>query len=161
MFLRIETISEKKLIGISETMSFAQDKTQLLWQAFMQQRNIIKNRVNQDFISLQQYPEDLSFETLDIHKKFTKWAGAEVSDFDQIPEGMHKLIVPAGLYAVFLHKGAAPTAQKTFAYIFEVWLPQSGYQLDIRPHFEVLGSKYRNNDPDSEEEIFIPIVKND
>jgi hypothetical protein len=28
--------------------------------------------------------------------------------------------------------------------------------LDDRPHFEVLGSKYRNNDPESEEETWIP-----
>jgi len=29
--------------------------------------------------------------------------------------------------------------------------------LDDRPHFEVLGDKYKNADPDSEEEIWIPI----
>jgi AraC family transcriptional regulator len=29
--------------------------------------------------------------------------------------------------------------------------------LDQRPHVEVMGEKYKNNDPDSEEEIWIPI----
>jgi AraC family transcriptional regulator len=42
-------------------------------------------------------------------------------------------------------------------YIFNTWLPKSGYQLDRRPHFEILGEKYKNNNPDSEEEIWIPI----
>jgi AraC family transcriptional regulator len=30
--------------------------------------------------------------------------------------------------------------------------------LDDRPHFEVLGEKYKNNDPTSEKEIWIPIL---
>jgi len=29
--------------------------------------------------------------------------------------------------------------------------------LDNRPHFEVLGEKYKNGDPESEEEIWIPV----
>ncbi|MEP1984886.1 MAG: GyrI-like domain-containing protein, partial [Maribacter dokdonensis] len=37
------------------------------------------------------------------------------------------------------------------------WIPNSEYQLDGRPHFEVLGAKYKNNDPNSEEEVWIPI----
>jgi AraC family transcriptional regulator len=38
-------------------------------------------------------------------------------------------------------------------------LPNLGYTLDDRAHFEVLGEKYKNNDPLSEEEIWIPIKK--
>ncbi|MGK2861531.1 MAG: GyrI-like domain-containing protein [Chitinophagaceae bacterium] len=44
-----------------------------------------------------------------------------------------------------------------FSYIFNTWLPPSGYDLDNRPHFEILGEKYKNDDPLSEEEIWIPI----
>jgi AraC family transcriptional regulator len=36
-------------------------------------------------------------------------------------------------------------------------LPNSNYHLDDRPHFEILGEKYKNADPGSEEEIWIPI----
>jgi AraC family transcriptional regulator len=42
---------------------------------------------------------------------------------------------------------------------FSTWLPDSEYRLDVRPHFEVLGEKYKNDDPESEEEIWIPIKK--
>jgi AraC family transcriptional regulator len=42
-------------------------------------------------------------------------------------------------------------------YIFMEWLPQSNYQLDNRPHFQILGEKYKHNQPDSEEEVWIPI----
>lgn len=49
------------------------------------------------------------------------------------------------------------TDTAVFRNIFGVWLPASGYTLDRRPHFEVLGEKYKNADPNSEEEIWIPI----
>ena len=37
--------------------------------------------------------------------------------------------------------------------------PNSDYKPDDRPHFELLGAKYKNDDPDSEEEIWIPIKR--
>ena len=46
---------------------------------------------------------------------------------------------------------------KTMQHIFTRWLPESNYRLDNRPHFEVLGERYKNNDPNSEEEVWIPI----
>jgi AraC family transcriptional regulator len=70
---------------------------------------------------------------------------------------MEPLALPGGLYAVFLYHGAASQADQTFQYIFGTWIPNSGYSLDNRPHFEILGKKYKNEDPDSEEEIWIPI----
>ena len=81
----------------------------------------------------------------------------EVTDFDNVPAELETVTVPSGLYAVFTHKGDASTAAKTFEYIFTNWLPNSDYLLDNRPHFEILGEKYKNNDPTSEEEIWIPI----
>jgi AraC family transcriptional regulator len=61
-----------------------------------------------------------------------------------------------GLYAVFDYKGSS-NDYSIFQYIFGTWIPDSNYLLDDRPHFEVLGEKYRNADPNSEEEISIPI----
>jgi AraC family transcriptional regulator len=46
-----------------------------------------------------------------------------------------------------------------FEYIFSEWMPKSMFKIDDRPHFEVLGNKYRNNVKDSEEEIWIPIIE--
>jgi AraC family transcriptional regulator len=59
-----------------------------------------------------------------------------------------------------VHRGAS-TDTSTFEYIFRVWLPASEYLLDDRPHFEILGAKYKDNDPESEEEIWIPVQKKD
>jgi AraC family transcriptional regulator len=69
---------------------------------------------------------------------------------------METYVLPGGLYAVFDYKGLN-TDNSIFQYILGTWLPGSDYVLDNRPHFEVLGDKYKNNDPNSEEEIWIPI----
>jgi AraC family transcriptional regulator len=74
-----------------------------------------------------------------------------------MPENMEGFTLMEGLYAVFLHKNAISTPEKTFGFIYGAWIPNSEYELDNRPHFEVLGEKYRNNDISSEEEIWIPI----
>jgi AraC family transcriptional regulator len=89
--------------------------------------------------------------------EFDKRAGLEVRDFNTVPPGMETFIIPAGKYAVFSHIGTASDAPKTFGYIFGTWLPQSDYKVDLRPHFEILGEKYRRDDPDSEEEVWIPV----
>jgi len=89
-------------------------------------------------------------------KEFVKWAAVEVQHFDLIPEGMETFVLEGGLYAVFDYKGSSADPS-IFQYIFFQWVPNSDYVVDDRPHFEVLGAKYQNNSPDSEEEIWIPI----
>ena len=81
-----------------------------------------------------------------------------MENFDDIPHEMKSFILEEGLYAVFDYKGSSAD-NSIFQYIFRDWLPSSPYQIDDRPHFEVLGEKYKNNDPNSEEEIWIPIIE--
>jgi AraC family transcriptional regulator len=39
-------------------------------------------------------------------------------------------------------------------------MTKSAFLLDDRPHFAVMGAKYKSEDPSSEEEIWIPIKPN-
>lgn len=139
------------------TMTYAANKTQELWRSFMPRRKEIKNNINTDLISMQVYDAAFNFQHFNPDIPFDKWAAIEVSDFEMIPEGMETFILPTGLYAVFIHKGPATEGEKTFRYIFETWIPQSSYAIDARPHFEILGEKYKHDDPSSEEEVWIPI----
>ena len=158
MFLRTELLPSKKLIGMKLTMSLTENKTPLLWKSFMQRRKEITTAVGTDLISMQQYPAGY-FDSFSPTTEFIKWAAIEVVDVNKIPEGMEAIILPGGLYAVFLHRGSASEGAKTFQYIFQTWLPGSEWSLDDRPHFELLGEKYKHDDPTSEEEIWIPILK--
>ena len=154
---RIEILTGKRLVGQHMTMSMADDKTPALWKQFMPRRKEITNNLSDELISMQVYDPAFDFNDFNVHRSFEKWATVEVAGFEAVPAGFEKYILPSGLYAVFLHKGAASTGPKTFQYIFGVWLVASDYLLDQRPHFEILGEKYKNEDPDSEEEIWIPI----
>lgn len=157
MKVRIEKLSEKKLVGKHLTMSLSENRTAELWRSFMPQRKEIKNTLSADLFSLQEYDDSYSFSEFNPNATFEKWAAVEVPDFTTVPEGIELLTLPGGLYAVFEYKGASSQGAAVFRYIFETWLPNSDYELDSRPHFEVLGEKYKNDDPASEEEIWIPI----
>lgn len=152
---RIERIPEKKLVGKRLQMSLSNNKTKDLWQSYMPLRKDIKNTIGTNLFSVQ-ILNDAYFKEFNPHTVFEKWACAEVSEFDMIPDELVPLLIPGGLYAVFEYKGLS-TDNSIFQYIFGTWLPNSIYELDQRPHFELLGEKYKNNDPNSEEEIWIPI----
>lgn len=154
---RIELLAKKKIVGKRIRMSFSDNRTYELWRSFMPKLNEIKNRINSDLISMQVYDKLPDFINFNPAMKFDKWATAEVDDFSDVPGEMETFMLSGGLYAVFNFKGSSAEAQKVFQYIFGTWLPRSGYALDDRPNFEILGEKYKNNDPDSEEEIWIPI----
>ena len=153
---RIETSVSRKLVGQKIVMSLAGNRTRELWQNFQSQKDSIPNQVGSDRYGLQVYPADY-FMRFNPTATFEKWAAVEVNDYAGMPHSMERFELSGGLHAVFLHKGAALTAGPTYQYIYGTWLPQSEFLLDHRPHFEVLGSKYRNDDLSSEEEIWIPI----
>ena len=153
---RIETLAEKKLVGKRMIMSFSNNKTGELWRSFMPRRKEIQNNIGAELYSIQIYAP-LFFNNFNPNTAFEKWATIEVTNFDTVPNEMEAFTLTSGLYAVFLYQGSASEAANTFQYISGTWLPNSEYNLDNRPHFEILGEKYKNNDPDSEEEIWIPI----
>ena len=135
-------------------MSLARNKTAMLWHSFIKERMNIPNRSTNEMISMQVYSEPVRLG--DMHQQFKKWAAVEVSAFSSVPDTMGTFTLKGGLYAVFHYKGLN-TDTKVFIYIFGEWLPNSEYILDNRPHFEILGEKYKNGEPDSEEEIWIPV----
>lgn len=155
MFLRIEEFPETRLIGKRLVMSFAHNTTFELWRSFMRGRKEIVNARGNDLFSLQIYPADMDFS--DASRTFEKWAAVAVGDDEKIPGDMDSFVIPQGKYAVFLHSGPASLAAVTFGYIFNEWLPASGFTLDHRPHFEILGEKYSRDSIDSEEEVWIPV----
>ena len=153
----IQTLPTKKFIGKKLEMSYINNRTGELWRSFMPHRKKITNEVSSELYSMQIYNGIFEFQQFNLNEVFTKFAGVEVIDFEHIPEGMTTHILIGGLYATFIHKGSSHDFQKTFQHIFGVWLPNSEYMIDDREHFELLGEKYKNESPDSEEEIWIPI----
>lgn len=154
---RIEKTSEIKLIGKKIRMSLAENQTRPLWESFMPRKKRISNTDGIEFYSVESYDDLGFFEKFDPAKEFEKWVAVKVTNFDNVPEDMEAFLIPAGLYAVFQYKGRPSEAQPTYQYIYSKWVPNSEYSLDHRPHFALMGEKYKGEDPESEEELWIPI----
>jgi len=153
---RLERIESKQLIGASKRMSLAADATPALWAGFMPRRNEIQNRIGSDLIGLRTF-EVVGADMFAPQVEFEKFALAEVTPGTPVPAGMLSFTLPAGEYAVFIHHGPASAAPQTFGYIYGQWLPQSDFELDPRPQFEILPEGYNPMDPNAHEEIWIPI----
>lgn len=153
---RIETLPETLLVGCCLKMSFSNNRTADLWKSFMPRRKEITHVISSDLFSVQRYPAHF-FDGFDPELGFEKWAAVPVRHASILPDGMERMCIPEGLYVVFDYKGSSANAPAVYRWILSEWIPASAYELDNRPHFEILGEKYRNNHPESEEEIWIPI----
>lgn len=146
------------LVGMHMPCSLAQDNTPILWKRFMPRRNEIPAVSNTHLYSVNMYGEAIAQHTFNPQTIFEKWAARAVTRVDTLPEEMYALHLSGGLYARFVHYGTHATFSKTLNGIFTQWLPASPFQLDHRPHFEVMTEKYLGlHHEDSEEEIWIPI----
>ncbi len=72
--------------------------------------------------------------------RFHYLAGFEVTEAVDLPADMEKWDVPEQQYAVF--PCSLKTIHETYQYIFETWLPQSGYTRDDGPDFEFYGEEF-------------------
>lgn len=149
---------EKILAGCQMEMSFAADKTPLLFRSFMPQRHLIPHKTGEHIYLVNILPPRLEYSEIEIDTLFHKWGTQEVSEKAALPEGMNYFTLPGGTYAVFIHKGPASAFARTFDFIFGQWLPQSEWMYDNSRHrFERIPPGNRPDDPQAEEEIWIPV----
>ena len=149
----IANFNQTQLVGISCRMSYIDNQTQKLWETFIPLSKKINHKLTNDFYSLQIFPDNF-FKAFNPTLEFEKWALVPVTETEGNIEPCKSFILQGGLYAVFHHKGIDTSI---FQRIYGEWIPQSHYQLDNRPHFEILGEKYKKGSSDSEEDIYIPI----
>lgn len=155
---KIIITKEIKLVGMHTKTSLNNSKTVGMWKQFMREKKEIKNIKNNWHYSVQRYDADLKMENFNPDTVFQTHAAVEVKNFEEIPPGMLAFTIEDGAYAVFIHKGATDTFHKTADFIFNMWLPNSKYELDNRVHFEIMKEKYLGPDnPNSEEEVWVPI----
>ena len=162
---RIEILEPTTVLGKSRDMSLAEDKTKELWQSFGPLVKTIKGRRDHNFISMQKYREPFNPSGFNPHAVFTKWAAVAIGEDanTEEPEArspeLQRYRIEGGLYAVFKHVGPASEFRRSMESIYGKWFPNNPYQVDDREHFEILPEGYRPDDPEAEEEIWIPIKK--
>lgn len=105
MNYEIVTLSEKKLAGFNATTcNSAPDMNEViggLWKQLFETGTFftMKNKVNEYSIGLYSNYENGAMGNYDIT------VGCEVENFDEMPQGMIKKIIPAGNYAKFVIYG--------------------------------------------------------
>lgn len=148
----------RKMIGMRIRTCLAENASSSLWRQFKSRQKEIRDKIDANFYSIQVFDSIPAFHSFSPDTLFDKWAAVEVSDFGRPPEEMATYILPGGTYAVFTYRGGMAEFLAASRYFYDVWLPQSGYELDHRPHFECMDDRYKGPaDPNSEEEVWIPV----
>jgi AraC family transcriptional regulator len=158
MIPKIIYLPEFKVVGLRKKVTLKTSGTIIpkQWGEFLPRMSEIKNRVNFDVsYGLCEYKDLADFEE---DTPYSELVCVEVKNFDRIPDGMVKKVIPASRYAVFTHKGPTDRILATYDYIYKTWLPKSGYELAPQDDFELYDRRFRGVDnPESEIDIYIPI----
>lgn len=154
---KIVEVEERSLVVARLSMSLTSNKTRELWQGFRPRVKEIEGRRGAEFFSIQHLPDGVTWQHFNPTTEFVKFAGVEVGSSQDIPTGMESYNLKGGKYAVFIHHGPASAFAKTFQHIFGQWLPNSDFEIDERDQFEVLNGNYLPDDPNAEEEVWVPI----
>jgi AraC family transcriptional regulator len=126
---RIEKQGSLTVVGLARQQSLA--NTQAIpgqWQQFMTRYEEIDNKAD---------PIPISVTTdMDGDGNFSYLTGVIVSSAGTPPKGLVARSVPAQTYAVFTHSGHVSEIAKTYAAIWDQWVPQSGKVISDGPWLE-------------------------
>ena len=146
-----------KVIGMLIRTNMLENKIPKLWDEFigrMEELNEIAVPECTLGICLAVAVDDISDNT-----DFGYIAGRVVKNNSFIPDGMiyHELLEQE--VAVFTHVGSLDNLSETYNYIYEEWLPESGYELADGDEVEWYDSRFKYDSADSQMDIHIPIKK--
>ncbi|NIM95897.1 MAG: AraC family transcriptional regulator [Anaerolineales bacterium] len=122
-----------------------------LWREFWPRHDEIPQRA----------PVNVSYGVIDhfdeVSGAFDYIAGVEVTDDDEVPEGMTAVDVPEQMYAVF--DCTLPTLMEAIQFAYGEWLPGSGYVREEGPEFELYDERFDVSQEKYGMSIYIPVRK--
>ncbi len=143
---------EIKLVGMMERIVMPNNTIGLLWEKFNSRFGEIKNTVNNMvcYGVADNMAEPISFD---------ETVATEVSDFEDIPEGMIAKIIPARKYLVFTHKGLITdgSLMKTYEKIYSEIPPALEFKIDYDFNFELYDERFSHDSEESEFDIYVPV----
>jgi AraC family transcriptional regulator len=126
---RIEKLGPLTVVGLARQQNLANaQEIPGQWQQFMTMSEEIDNKAD---------PIPVSVTTdMDGDGNFSYLTGVIVSSAASPPKGLVARSVPAQTYAVFTHSGHVFEIGKTYAAIWDQWVPQSGKVVSDGPRLE-------------------------
>jgi len=137
-------------IGVETSVQNASKDCPKVWQEFMKRYKEIKGYVGgmKNYgVCINPNPGECTFRYI---------ACAEVSDFEDIPESMEKVEVPAETHFVFIHKGKLSKLGETYGGIMEI-IPTTNKNQKGGFWIEFYDYRWKGDKDESEFEIWIPI----
>ena len=126
---RIEKLGSLTVVGLSRRQSLT--NAQAIpghWQQFMTMYEEIDNKAE---------PIPVSVTTdMDSDGNFSYLTGVVVTSAGALPKGLVAQSVPAQTYAVFTHSTHVSEIPRTYAAIWDQWVPQSGMVVSDGPWLE-------------------------
>ena len=149
--LRIETSSTLTLAGRNGTFPIGPSLgIKELWASFMEDFGKIEGQVG-----LKAYGVCHNFDGTGMMDYL---AGVEVKDAGQVPGYLYTLTIPTRKVAVFFHQGPLESISRTWAKIFEEWLPSAKLQVAEGPQFEIYPPDFDGDKGAAAVEIHIPVA---
>ena len=147
----VEDIGTMKVVGVKGKCNMATTMADIppLWKKLMENSDSIKNKVG-----------ECTFGVYTMIDKENCWALAsyQVSEVDDVPDGMVSEVVPAMKVAKFTHKGREQELKNTYEKIMGEWLPATGLELDwTKPTLEMYDERFKEGSDESECEIWMAI----
>jgi len=127
------------------------EKLPPLWDAFLPRAAVIDHKVPVPYYGIVR-PD------LDDPERLEYFAAVEIPRGSDHPEGLVEFDIPAGLYAVFEHRGYAQAIDKTVDYIYSTWLARSGHRHTWGADLELYGPQWNATGEDSVMHYAIPLV---
>ncbi len=150
----VVSLEAQRFFGFSTETSLIQDHTMRVFQQLMPIRAQHPSYANEQVYDIQIYPADY-YKQFNPSATFIKWAALAEQDSSLDELGLAKLCVPAGKYLCFQMGGREP--EQFFSKLYTVWLPQSKYSLDHRPHFDKIWPDKVTRGSILKQEVYIPI----
>lgn len=158
MEFNIVETDDLKIIGVKSVANYntIHQVTPVLAKQLMPRLKEIENRTDNFVFSLQDYVS-FDYKNFNPNQSFEKWIGVEVADLDNVPKDLEILTIHSGKYVVIDFEGSIEEFLGLWKNIHETWLPNSGFELDDRPHFEKLPPSYNPMQKVNKEQIWIPV----
>jgi Uncharacterized protein conserved in bacteria len=151
---KIVSMDAITFVGMEKRFTFdAMSGISVFWMNFMKVSDQIQNKVDPEAAWGVSYDMDYSVQP----GEFTYFVGMEISNTENIPDGMIVYVAPASKYAKFTHYGSLDKLSETYTYIYNVWFPQSGYDMGMVDGLELYGKNFDPQSSKSEMYIFVPI----
>ena len=147
---RFEHGKEIVVAGLNESYAF-EDRVKIprQWERFVPQIGKVPGRIGQvSYGVCWKVSPERGFEYL---------SGVEVKDATKLPAEFTTVRLPAGEYAVFMHRAHVSAIGNTIDKIWKDWMPQAGLNIATSPCFERYTEEFNPQTGMGGMEIWIPL----